>query len=468
MKDTGCFYLHCDPTASHYLKIIIDSIFCAQNGIFHNEIVWKRTGSHNSTRSYGSIHDVILYYSKTNKHKFNIVRTPYMKGHVESRYVYDKSVGKMKFNTGGNILTGAGISNGDSGKTWKGFNPTSKNRHWAIPSYLVEDLGEDYNSLQYLKKLDHLYEIGRIEIKKNAKWPHPIRYLKETDGVPLQDIWACQSYTGGSVFMSNDNIDSDVQWLGTTDPERLGYPTQKPEGLMERIIKSSTCEGDIVLDAYCGCGTTVVASERLKRKWIGIDVTYQSISLILKRLEDSFGKPILNRIELNGVPKDFKSAIALANKKEDKTRKEFEKWAILRFSDNRAMIHEKKGGDGGIDGIALMIDLIKNKQKYSKILFSVKSDKSLSPSVVRDLFGTMNRDDAVMGYLLTLYKMKNLIKEAKKYGIYKNQLLGMEYPVIQVISAEEILDGARIKAPVGSVLKEAKAKIPEQASLFSD
>ena len=196
------------------------------------------------------------------------------------------------------------------------------------------------------------------------------------------------------------------------------------------------------------------------RNWVGVDITYQSISLILKRLEDAFDKTVLDNIELNGVPKDFKSAVALANKSDDKTRKEFEKFATLTFSNNRAVINEKKGGDGGIDGIAYLLDINdKNKQEHKKVLFSVKSNKTLSPSVVRDLNGTMERDCAVVGYLITLYPMDNLVKESKKYGIYKNKLFSQDYPKIEVVSIEEILNGKRMNLPTSQdVVKSAKKK----------
>ena len=252
----------------------------------------------------------------------------------------------------------------------------------------------------------------------------------------------------------------DIKPMSPTSKERLGYPTQKPESLLERIIKASTNEGDLVLDAYCGCGTTVAVAQHLKREWIGIDITYQSISLMLKRLEDTFGKKILEEIELNGVPKDMKSAVALANKSDDKTRKEFEKWMVLAYSNNRAIINEKKGGDAGIDGIAFLIDLDKaNKQEIQKALFSVKSNKTLSPTVIRDLNGTMERDGAVAGFLLTLYPMENLVAESKKYGTYKNKLYAQSFPKIQVISVEEILQGERLNLPTSvPVVKSAKKK----------
>jgi hypothetical protein len=184
---------------------------------------------------------------------------------------------------------------------------------------------------------------------------------------------------------------------------------------LERIIKASSNEGETILDAYCGCGTTVAVADRLNRKWIGIDITYQSISLILKRLEEYYGSSTLQKIKINGVPQDFESAVSLANKQDDRTRKEFEKWAVLTYSNNRAMINEKKGGDGGIDGIAYVVDIDdKNEQTNKEVLFSVKSNKTLSPSVIRDLNGTLERENAAIGILLTLYPMENLVNRSDK------------------------------------------------------
>ncbi|WP_222873999.1 DNA-methyltransferase [Hankyongella ginsenosidimutans] len=165
--------------------------------------------------------------------------------------------------------------------------------------------------------------------------PRQKRWLDEQEGVPLNDVWV------------------DIPPINSQAQERLGYPTQKPEALLERIIKASSNEGDTVLDAYCGCGTTVAVAQRLGRRWIGIDITYQSIALILKRLQDRYPDDwpaIEANIKLDGVPRDLDSAMALANRKDDKTRKEFEKWAVLTFSNNQARINEKKGRTAGSTG----------------------------------------------------------------------------------------------------------------------
>lgn len=464
LKPTGSFYLHCDPTASHYLKLVADSIFCSRRGIFQNEIIWRRTGAHNKAERYAPLHDVILFYVKSEEHTWNKPHIPYMQGHVNE---YFKKEGDT-YKTGyyGNVLTGSGIRGGESGLPWKGINPTEKGRHWAIPGKLVEEAGEDFSEFSQHQKLDRLFELGFIKFKEGEAWPiyeHLIDPYK--DGPAMSDIWSYQPYSQNTVFGRKDCIDEDVRWLSTKDSERLGYPTQKPEGLLERIIQSSTNEGDVILDAYCGCGTTVSVAQKLKRQWIGVDITYHSISLILKRIGDTFGAKELKNITLNGVPQDFDSAIALANKKEDKTRKEFEKWCVLTYSNNRAMINEKKGGDGGIDGTAFIFDIDENRKtvKY-KIIFSVKSDKKLSPTVIRDLYGTVTRDHAAMGIFISLYPMDNLKKESKKYGLYEHLLTKTNYPKILVIDANDILSGAHLQLPTHDILKSAKRAIKDSQS----
>ena len=456
LKPTGSFYLHCDPTASHYLKLLVDSIFCAsRDGEYQNEIIWRRTGQHNKVLRYGPIHDVIFFYTKTNNYTWNFPKRPFMKGHIDENFIHNEK--GYKTNYYGNVLTGSGIRHGESGKKWKGFDPTAKGRHWAVPGALLDDLEEDLSKLTQHEKLDRLYELGMITITEGEAWPMYERYLKPTDGQAIPDIWFFQPYTSGTVFQTTNGIDEDVRWLSTKDSERLGYPTQKPEGLLERIIIASTKANDIVLDAYCGCGTTVSVAQKLKRNWIGIDITYQSISLILKRLEDTYGQDIVKEIILDGVPKDFKSAEALANKKEDKTRKEFEKWAVLAYTNNRGIINEKKGGDEGIDGIAYLFDFDDAlKPKLFSAILSVKSDKKLAPKVIRELNGTVEREGAVMGCLITLYPMSNLVRESKKYGVYNNKLLGKSYQKINVISVQDILKGKRLEVPVKDILKKAK------------
>ena len=244
------------------------------------------------------------------------------------------------------------------------------------------------------------------------------QYLDESEGVLAKD-WI------------------EIPFLNQVSRERLGYPTQKPESLLERFIQASSNEGNVVLDAYCGCGTTVAVSQRLNRQWIGIDITYQSISVILKRLEESFGKGVLDHITLNGIPKDMEAAVALANKSDDRTRKEFEKWAVLTYSNNRAIINQKKGADKGIDGIAYFRS---EKDDPEKIILQVKSGK-VSSRDIRDLQGAITRESATLGIFITLQKpTKDMSKEAKEAGIYQSQYMSAPVDKIRIVTVQEIIE----------------------------
>ncbi len=427
LKPTGSFYMHCDSSASHYLKIILDSIFCARKGNFQNEIIWVRStnpkGSQFDNKKYSAFTDTILYYTKTEDSYLNIdsIRRPLTKEELEKKYDRFDEFGRF---TDGPIIRGASMGERPNlVYEYKGYTPDKYG--WRVEK-------------SKLKEIDKQNNLGWSSNGKPFRKHRP----ENDKGEPLGNIW------------------NDISLINSQAAERLGYPTQKPEALLERIIKASSKEGDIILDAYCGCGTTVAVAERLNRNWIGIDITYQSISLILKRLEEHFGGTTLNKIQLTGVPEDFESALALANKADDRTRKEFEKWAILTYSSNRAIINEKKGADGGIDGIAYLLDFdTKVQRDYKQIIFSVKSNKTLPPSVIRDLNGTIEREGAVMGVLLTLYPMENLTKESKKYGMYNNVMFGQTYPKIQVVSIKDVLEGKTMKIPTSlEVLKQAEQK----------
>jgi DNA modification methylase len=433
LKPTGSFYLHCDPTASHYLKLICDGLFCSRGGDFKNEIIWQRTSSHNDSKKWSAVNDTILYYTKSTKNIWNPTFIGYSEKYMNDFYRYEDGKGRYRLD---HIIRTVSM----------GLRPNLSYEYKNyIPQYGWRVLKEK------LKKID---AEGNLFWSSSGR-PYLKRYLAGQKGVPV-----------------NTNV-TDIPPLTSQAKERLGYPTQKPEALLERIITASSNEESVILDAYCGCGTTIAVAERLKRKWIGIDITYQSISLILKRLEDTFGgdftQEIVNkdtqevikpaRLMLAGVPQDFDSAVALANREDDRVRKEFEKWSVLTFSNNRAVINDKKGGDEGIDGTAYMVDFDENnKVAYCKVLFSVKSSKALSPTVIRDLNGTIEREKAEIGYLITLYPMPNLVKEASKYGTYQNKMFGQAYPKIKVVSIQALLDGERMNLPTAEVLKNAERK----------
>jgi site-specific DNA-methyltransferase (adenine-specific) len=318
LKPTGSLYLHCDPTASHYLKVILDGIFGAEN--FRNEIIWRRTGSHNKMKRWGPIHDVIFFYNKSEKFTWNHPKRPYMLGHVKEHFVPD-GPGGYRTNYYGNVLTGSGTRNGESGNVWRGFDPTAKGRHWAIPGKIWDEVGIDPAGLTQHQKLDLLLEQGFIKIVPGEAWPIYEHAIRPDAGPAVSDLWAFQPYTEGTVFGTADGIDADVRWLGPRDRERLGYPTQKPVSLLERIIAASSKPDDVVLDPFCGCGTAVHAAEKLGRRWIGMDVTHLAISLIERRLKDAF--PDI-AFEVQGTPRDLAAARDLAHR----DKHQFQWWAV--------------------------------------------------------------------------------------------------------------------------------------------
>jgi DNA modification methylase len=429
LKSTGSFYLHCDPNASHYLKLVLDAIFCARGGNFQNEIVWERTNAHNmKTKGYTRSNDIIFFYTKSDNFLFNTQFTEY----GEQQLKRFKPDGNGRLYKAENLT----FSNANSKRQfeWRGSKPPA-HRSWGAS----------------LEQLEKWYEEGRILLKQDGspRLDGLKIYLDETTGKPLGSNW------------------TDIGRIGNTANERLGYETQKPEALLTRIIKASSNEGDVVLDAYCGCGTTVAVANKLNRQWIGIDITYQSISLILKRLEEQ-SKDALDNVEINGVPKDIASAIALANKKDDRTRKEFEKWMVLTYSKNKAIINEKKGVDGGVDGIAYIPDRDdKGEIINKKALFSVKSSKTLTPSMINELNGVVERDGAACGIFLCLYPAPNLVKASKQYGTYHNDLTNKDYPKIQVVCVDDIFQGATMELPnVAHVVKKAEQHVGEQTTIL--
>ena len=417
LKPTGSFYLHCDSTASHYIKLVMDSIFCASGGDYKNEIIWRRHYSHNDGNKFGCVHDIILFYTKTDEYIYNRQTISYDEEYINKNYKeIDHKTGK-KFRSVSMNAAGQGEAKYFAGKLLAPPNGT----HWRWSQERINKAIED----------DVIY------FSKNGI-PRYKQFLENMDGVPVQDTWV------------------DFYSLSSHDKERLGYPTQKPEALLERIIKASSNEGDTVLDAYCGCGTTVAVAQRLKRKWIGIDITYQSISVIIKRLKEHFGQEILDKTEFNGVPKDMDSAVELAHKKDDRVRKEFEKWAVLTYSDNKAIINEKKGADSGIDGIAFMLT---GHDEHKQVLFSVKSG-SLTLSMIRDFCHVVDRENAAMGIFITLEEpTKPMLKEVKALGNYMNPLTNQEYPKIEIVTIDELLKGKRLNLPQAiKVLKDAESK----------
>jgi len=427
LKPTGSFYLHCDPTASHYLKLVLDAVFCGQGGDYINELTWKRADTVKGNTGQGmqcfdKNTDTILFYTKSNVATFNAQYQEYSEKYLKDFYKYVES------ETGRRYRLISMTAPGDAAKGNPIYPVMGVQRYWRYSK----------------ERMQSYIDAGMVVQNKPGNVPQRKLYLDEGKGVPVQSLW------------------DDVPALHSQAAERLGYPTQKPEALLERIIKASSNEGDVVLDAYCGCGTTVAVAQRLGRRWIGIDITYQSISLILKRLEDRYPNDwpaIEANIKLDGVPKDIESAMALANRKDDKTRKEFEKWAVLTYSRNQARINDKKGADGGIDGIAYFL---KDKDENGKAIFQVKS-RSGNRSDLATLNSDRQREKAEFGFLIcTSLPTKPMRDEIAAAGKYKHPLLDREDDRLQVITVAELFapHNRRLDLPMAraDAVKSAAAK----------
>lgn len=396
LKPTGSLYLHCDPTASHYLKVILDAIFGLPN--FRNEIAWKRFSGKNDPKRFGRSHDVIFFYTKTKDCTWNVQHGPFEPDYVQSNYRYVEESTGRRYRLGD--LTAA-KPGGDVDFEWHGAKPY-KGRHWAYSR----------------KNMDRMLEEGRIVFRRTGM-PVFKRYLDEQPGVPLQDIW------------------TDIR-LHAGSHERLGYPTQKPLALLERIVQASTNPGEVVLDPFCGCGTTIDAAQKLGRQWIGIDITVLAIDLIQRRLEDTYGEDVRSTYELAGVPREIEAAQALFRKNPF----EFERWAVMLAG---GIPNERQVGDRGIDGrIRFHLD----KNEIGEALVSVKGGAQLNPSMVRDLRGTVERQKAEMGVFICLGKpTKGMIEEAAHSGSFHYELSGARFPRIQIVTIADLLAGKRPDMP---------------------
>lgn len=433
LKSTGSLYLHCDPTASHYLKIILDVVFGKKN--FKNEIVWKRTFAHNDPKRFGRNDDRILFYTKTGSYVFNPVYTEYDESYIQNFFRHGDKRGKYQLV----VLTGPHINPNDP--TWKGYNPAQSGRSWSIPKRIVNRLvGEEKaKDMSISEKLDLLFKNNYIEISKNGI-PRFKQYLDEMAGAPAQEVW------------------TDINPISAQAKERLGYPTQKPEALLERIVKASSKEGDWVLDPFCGCGTTVAVAERLNRKWVGIDVTALAINLIKHRIDEKF-KDKRIKIYVDGLPKDLEGAKALAKKDPF----EFEYWScdLIDAMPSQSKTKEKmRGADKGIDGVITIHKDIKNdKTEYGRLLVQVKSGK-VQRSDIAVLKGDIEREKADGGVFITLKEPTRPMKEeAACAGAFTVNFVKQEFPKIQIITVKELLEGKRPKMPLHfskSYYKEAK------------
>jgi site-specific DNA-methyltransferase (adenine-specific) len=422
LKPTGSIYLHCDPTASHYLKMIMDAIFSPKN--FINEIVWRRSHPKgHASKQFARNHDVILSFSKDdNQSKWNSQYVSYEQERVFEQYAQIDEKGRRY------QLTSLLNPNPDRPNLTYEFMGVTKVWRWT-KERMMEELAK-----------------GRIVVPKEGKGiPRYKRFLDEQKGIPIDDFWSDIDFAVGS--------------------ERLGYPTQKPEALLERIIRASSNEGDLVLDPFCGCGTAVAVAEKLKRRWLGIDVTHLAITLIKQRLRDTFGADLAD-FEVVGEPADVLSAAALA----EANRHQFEWWA-LGLVDARPAQDKKKGADSGVDGVIHFDD--DNSGKFKKVVLQVKSGH-VGATHIRDLKGVLDRDGAAIGALLTLKPpTRPMREEAAAAGFYEPEHFpGHRYPRLQILTIAELFAGKQLEyprfAPAGTFKRAARRRTggPQQEPLL--
>ncbi len=412
LKPTGSLYLHCDPTASHYLKILLDTIFGAEN--YRNEIVWQRFGSHNDANRFGRVSDTILFYSKTQKYNFNPIRVEYSEDHLKKRFRYSDPDGRK-------FWPNTMLAPGGRGPSYEWNGHT---RNWRFTKENMEKL-EANNEIYYSEK----------------GMPYRKNYLDSLPGQLAQNVW------------------TDIK-MTKSGAENLGYPTQKPVALLERIIQASSNEGDVVLDPFCGCGTTIAAAQKLNREWIGIDVTHLSVGLQKLRLKDSFSLTALtqsqadkfkgelppNTYKVVGQPEDLAGAKELA----EKDKYGFQWWVLpligaKAFGSEAGKKEGKKGADGGIDGMIVFTDDTSGKAK--KVIVSVKGG-GVNVSQIRDLGHVIDRENAAIGVYLTLEPpTKPMLQEATEKGFYHSPGWNKDYPRIQILTVEDLLNGKTVDLP---------------------
>jgi DNA modification methylase len=394
LKPTGALYLHCDPTASAYLKVLLDGIFGPK--CFQNEIVWKRTSSHNDSVRFGRVHDVLLFYGKGERPPFNVLRTTLDETYVEKVYTRVD----------------------ESGRRYRLDNISAPGGRGPIYEW-----GGITQAWRYTKEnMERLHREGRIRTYPDgrAMINAYVRYLDESEGQPVQDWW------------------DDIGVIAAPAKERLGYPTQKPVALLERIISASSNPGDVVLDPFCGCGTALVAAQKLERRWIGIDVTYLSIAVMRARLKDSFG---LADVEVIGQPTEVEGARAMLQGTGLEGQYQFQWWALDLIGAQPVGGVQKKGADRGIDGVISFST--GPRGEVGRALVSVKCG-SVNSSQVRDLKGVLDREKAEIGLFVTLEEPSGpMHMEATTAGVYHSELSGRDYPRIQILTIRELLEENR-------------------------
>jgi site-specific DNA-methyltransferase (adenine-specific) len=400
LKPTGSLYLHCDSTASHYLKLLLDAIFGAQ--LFRNEILWKRTTTHSDSKTWSRVSDTLLFYTNGSEFNWNTPRDLYSDQYVSDKYRFDDGDGRKY------MLDNMTSQNPRPNMMydWKGFPFPPKG--WRYSKETMAKLDGE-GRVWYPRKRD-----GSFDTEKR---PRLRRYFAEMSGGVIGTIW------------------TDIAPINSQAQERLGYPTQKPLALLEWIISASSNPGDVVLDPFCGCGTAVHAAQKLGRQWIGIDITHLAISLIEKRLKDAFAGITF---EVHGTPKDLDGARDLFKR----DPYQFQWWATSLVN---AVPYggRKKGADGGVDGFLYFKPDGKTTEKG---VVSVKGGEHIDVKMVRELANVVDSQKAKIGVLVTLAEPTAPMEDwAVKQGLYKTDY-GL-FPKIQILTIEQLFAGKKVEAP---------------------
>ncbi len=415
LKDTGSFYLHCDPTMSHYLKLICDMIFAEKN--FRNEISWKRTNpKSNNSNNFANSRDVILRYTKTDKYTFNKIFGEHDPEYVEKAYRY-KDVDGRRY------------------RLLPLLNPND-NR----PNLTYEFLGVKKVWRWTKERMQKAYEDGLVVQLKPGAVPQYKKYLEDSAGKVITTDW------------------NDI--TPPASNESLGYPTQKPEALLERIIKSSSNEGDVVADFFCGCGTTISVAQRLNRKWLGADISHLAVRLILKRLIDTYGDGVKHNVKLHGFPKDVASAKMLAQDTEN-GRFGFQEWVIEVLL--HGVVNPKKVADGGYDGY-----LTYQTDKAKEFVLIETKSGNVNVKNIREFIQVIEAQKAAAGIFVCFADTvtQPMIIEAKKAGHIKIGGMDTGLDKIQIITVDDLLEAKQPQLPnISSTFKKAQKKESKGSSL---
>ena len=413
LKPTGSIYLHCDHTASHYLKMLMDAVFGPVN--FRNEIVWQRTSAHSDARQgaqhYGRVHDVLLFYSKSGTLTWNSQHVSHDDEYVRIHYPHTDAKTGRRYGLW-DITGPGGAAKGNPRYEIFGIE-----KYWR------------YSRVNMEKKIKE----GRIIQPRPGAVPREIRYLDETPGTPVGSVWA------------------DISPINSQAQECLGYPTQKPEALLERIVQTSSNEGDVVLDPFCGCGTAIAVAQKLNRNWIGIDITHLAITLIKHRLKDAFGKKAAYKVV--GEPVSLPDAQALA----DQDPYQFQWWALGLVGARPA--EQKKGADRGVDGRVYFHDEPEARAKTKQIILQVKAGH-VTANQMRDLRGVVEREKAEIGALICMEApTQPMRKEAASAGFYESPW--GKHPRLQILTVEELLGGKGIDYPPSQQVNRTFKRAPK-------